>query len=171
MGSYDMPSFPPPAPVFTGPALANYGQRLGGWLIDWLILLVVTLLLSAVTHSFHYSHLVTNYGNGSSTDVHFAWGFPGSLLSPLVIVLYGTLTCGSRRGQTLGMMVAGTRAVKVGTGAPIGYGAALGRALFEELMAALLIVPWVIDQLFPLWDDRNQTLHDKVSGTLVVRTK
>jgi len=168
MGSYGAPSYPPPSAMYSGPPLANYGQRLGGWLIDWLLLLVITLPLSAVTHSFRYTHLVNASG---SSYVHFDWGFPGALLSPLVIVLYGTLLCGSRRGQTLGMMVAGTRAVKVGSGAPIGYGAALGRALFEEFMAALLFLPWVIDQLFPLWDDRNQTLHDKVSGTLVVRAK
>ena len=30
-----------------GPALADYGSRLGGWLIDWLILLVVCGVISA----------------------------------------------------------------------------------------------------------------------------
>jgi uncharacterized RDD family membrane protein YckC len=66
------------------------------------------------------------------------------------------------------MMIVGTRAVRLATGRPIGYGAALGRAAFEELMAAIFFVPWVVDVLFPLWDPMNQTLHDKVSGTIVV---
>jgi uncharacterized RDD family membrane protein YckC len=30
-------------------------------------------------------------------------------------------------------------------------------------------VPWIVDMLFPIWDPMNQTLHDKVSGTVVVR--
>jgi len=66
-------------------------------------------------------------------------------------------------------MVAGTKAVKLSTGAPIGYAAALGRALFEWFLAAVFFLPWVLDMLFPLWDPRKQTLHDKVSGTIVIR--
>lgn len=94
-------------------------------------------------------------------------GLPGALLSPLIVVHHGTLMCGSKRAQTLGMMARGT------TREP-----AHGRtdrqrrrpgtsALFEELLAALLFLPWVLDMLFPLWDRKNQTLHDKVSGTIV----
>jgi uncharacterized RDD family membrane protein YckC len=154
------------SPSSTGPLLASYGQRLGGWLIDWVILLVVASLISAVTHSIHYTHISTT-ANG--THWNFRWGMPGALLGPLIIVVYGTLMCGNKRAQTLGMMVAGTKAVKASTGAPIGYPAALGRALFEWLMAAIFFFPWVLDMLFPLWDAKKQTLHDKVSGTIVVR--
>ncbi len=156
-------------PSYAGPQLANYGARLGGWLIDWLILLVVCGVISGLTHSFHYSHFATN-GNGfSSNNSNFRWGMPGALLTPLIVVLYGTFMCGSRRAQTVGMMVAGTKAVKLSTGAPIGYPTALGRALFEWLMIAVFFFPWVLDMLFPLWDPKNQTLHDKVSGTIVIR--
>jgi uncharacterized RDD family membrane protein YckC len=162
-------SYPPPATIAPGPALAEYGPRLGGWLIDWLILIVVNGLICAVTHSIHYSHVVINNNGFSSNTVHFSIGMPGALLSPLVVIVYGTVLCGSGRGQTIGMRATGIKAVKLTTGGPIGYGAALGRALFEELMIVLLFVPWVVDQLFPLWDPKNQTLHDKVSGTIVVR--
>jgi uncharacterized RDD family membrane protein YckC len=96
---------------------------------------------------------------------------PGALLSPIIVVVYGTVMCGSRRGQTLGMMVAGTRAVRASTGEPIGYLAALWRAVFEWVLVVLLFLPWVIDVLFPIWDPRKQTLHDKVSGTVVVQRR
>jgi uncharacterized RDD family membrane protein YckC len=141
--------------------LANYGQRLGGWLLDWLILLIPSLLISAVTHSLHTYH--------NSTGAGFHVGMPGALLSPIIVVIYGTVMCGGRRGQTLGMMVAGTRAVKASTGEPIGYPAALGRAVFEWVLVVLFFLPWVLDVLFPIWDARNQTLHDKVSGTVVIQ--
>jgi uncharacterized RDD family membrane protein YckC len=157
------------SPIPTGPPLANYGLRLGGWLIDWLILLVICGVISAATHSFHYSHVTTNLNGFSSNNRSFNWGMPGALLSPLIVVAYGTLMCGSSRAQTLGMMVTGTKAVKVSSGAPIGYAAALGRALFEWLLAAVFLLPWVLDMLFPLWDPKKQTLHDKVSGTIVIR--
>jgi len=29
----------------------------------------------------------------------------------------------------------------------------------------------VLDVLWPLWDRRNQTLHDKIVGTLILRTR
>jgi uncharacterized RDD family membrane protein YckC len=152
-----------------GPSLAGYGQRLGGWLIDWLILLVVCGAISAVTHSFHYSHVTTDLNGFAANNRSFRWGMPGALLSPLIVVAYGTLMCGSGRAQTLGMMVTKTKAVKVSTGDPIGYAAALGRALFEWLLAVIFFLPWVLDVLFPLWDPKKQTLHDKVSGTMVIR--
>jgi len=31
--------------------------------------------------------------------------------------------------------------------------------------------PWIIDMLFPLWDAQEQTLHDKVAGTIVISTE
>jgi uncharacterized RDD family membrane protein YckC len=158
------------APVSVGPVLAGYGQRLGGWLIDWLILLAVCVPISIVTHSFHYTHTATQINGFGSNGGTFRWGMPGQLISPLIVIIYGTAMCGSGRAQTLGMMVAGTKALKVSTGAPIGYAAALWRATFEMILAAALFLPWVLDVLFPLWDPKNQTLHDKVSSTVVVRT-
>jgi uncharacterized RDD family membrane protein YckC len=164
------PSYPNPgSPNPTGPYLASYGLRLGGWLIDWLILLVIGAVISALTHSFHYAHISTNVNGLSSSNRSFRWSMPGVLLSALIVILYGTLMCGSRRAQTVGMMVTGTRAVKLSTGEPIGYAAALGRAVFEWFLAVIFLLPWVLDMLFPLWDPKNQTLHDKVSGTIVIR--
>jgi uncharacterized RDD family membrane protein YckC len=139
-------------------------------LIDWVILLAVSVPISILTHSFHYAHVAGSFDGSSYNNTSFNWGLPGVLLTPLIIVLYGTLMCGSTRAQTVGMMATGTRAVKATTGMPIGYATALGRALFEELLAAIFFLPWVLDMLFPLWDVKKQTLHDKVSGTIVVRT-
>jgi uncharacterized RDD family membrane protein YckC len=54
-----------------------------------------------------------------------------------------------------------------------------GRALLREVVARQLLfgtagafiggLPQLLDLLFPLWDDRRQSLHDKVAGTIVVR--
>ena len=54
-----------------------------------------------------------------------------------------------------------------------------GRALLRELVARQLLfgtagafiggLPQLLDLLFPLWDDRRQSLHDKMAGTIVVR--
>jgi uncharacterized RDD family membrane protein YckC len=157
--------------TFGGPAtpqLAGFGARLGGWLIDWLLLLVVNLVIIVPLHLFRTTHVLA--ANGVSTS-HFTLRPLGDVIAVVVVLVYGTLMCGSRRGQTVGMMVSGCRAVTVTTGESIGYPKALGRAAFEYLMAILLFLPWVVDMLFPLWDARKQTLHDKVSGTVVTKIK
>ncbi len=97
------------------------------------------------------------------------------VISAVLWVVYGTVSCGGRRGQTLGMMAVGVRAVRDQTLGALGYGRALGRALIEGVLqllfflSLLLGVLWALDMLFPLWDAQRQTLHDKVSGAVVVR--
>jgi uncharacterized RDD family membrane protein YckC len=66
------------------------------------------------------------------------------------------------------MMIVGVRVVDENDGSAIGFGRALGRAAFEYLLVIVLFVPWIIDMLFPIWDPKNQTLHDKVSKAVVI---
>jgi uncharacterized RDD family membrane protein YckC len=67
------------------------------------------------------------------------------------------------------MMAVRARAVDATHGGGIGYGRALGRAVVEYLFIVVLFVPWVVDMLYPLWDGRRQTLHDKATNTVVVK--
>ena len=72
--------------------------------------------------------------------------------------MYGTLLCGSPRGQTVGMMAVGVRAVREGSFEVLGYGRALARAVVEgvlrlvDLFIFFLGLIWLLDMLFPLWD-------------------
>jgi uncharacterized RDD family membrane protein YckC len=149
--------------------LAGYGSRLGAWLIDWLILGIVVLPILVVTHSIHHTHSTVIVNGLVSQQSGYHVSFPGAALQVVITLAYGSLLCGSKGGQTLGMMLVGTRAVDIANCGPIGFPRALGRAAFEYLMAFLLFVPWIIDMLFPIWDPQNQTLHDKVSRTVVVK--
>jgi uncharacterized RDD family membrane protein YckC len=161
---------PPAVPAAQlGPPLVSYGRRLGGWLIDWLLVGVVSSIIIAVTGVYNRTTTTTTFNGSSShvTSVHF--GGPGILIQVGIALAYGTLLCGSKRGQTVGMMVMGVRAVDIGSGESIGYLRALWRAFFEYLMAAVFLIPWVIDMLFPLWDPMRQCLHDKVSRTIVIQ--
>ena len=40
-----------------------------------------------------------------------------------------------------------------------------------NLLYFLLGLIWVLDMFFPLWDMQRQTLHDKVAGSIVIRTR
>jgi uncharacterized RDD family membrane protein YckC len=93
----------------------------------------------------------------------------GTLLSLIISATYVTLMI-SRRGQTVGNMAVGTRVVDARTGGPVSPGKAFGRWVSELVLVILLILPVILDILWPLWDPQNQTLHDKMAGTLVLRT-
>ena len=142
---------------------------MGAWLIDWLLASVVGSIVLLPLHAVH--HADSAVANGSSKPLfNVTISNQGAILFALLVIIYTTAFTGSSRGQTIGMMVVRAKAVDAATGAPIGYGRALGRVLFEYLMVILLLAPWVLDMLFPLWDSRRQTLHDKVTNTVVVRT-
>ena len=125
---------------------------------------MVNSLIGFPLHLYSTSQGTDANGNFQS---NFHVGAGGILMSALVVLAYGTLFCGSKKGQTLGMMVAKTKVINATDGQPIGYGKALGRAALEYLMSVVFFLPWVLDMLWPLWDNRNQTLHDKATGTVV----
>ena len=74
-------------------------------------------------------------------------------------------------------MAVGVRAVRDETLGTLGYGRALARAVLEgflrllNLLFFLLGLIWVLDMLFPLWDKKRQTLHDKVAGSVVLSVR
>jgi uncharacterized RDD family membrane protein YckC len=140
----------------------------GAWLIDWVITSVMGAIVLLPIHAVRRDNPVIINGTQTSRFA-FHVSSQGILLSALIVIIYGTAFIGSRRAQTPGMMVTKARAVDAMTGGPIGYARAMGRAVFEYVLIFLLFIPWVVDMLFPLWDNRRQTLHDKVTNTVVIR--
>jgi uncharacterized RDD family membrane protein YckC len=155
---------------------ATWGIRVGGYLIDTVIFLVVLVVLFIL---FRHSntlevHLMARRGSGTKRR-HFST--VPFLITGVLYIVYGTVLCGSSRGQTVGMRAVGVRAVREGSLGTLGYGRALARAVVEgvlrlvDLLFFLLGLVWVLDMLFPLWDKKRQTLHDKVAGSVVLRLR
>jgi uncharacterized RDD family membrane protein YckC len=154
---YGQPSYPGASPF------ASYWARVGGFLIDAVLLFVVSLIFLIPIHAFHGMATASNgvRGHGGISD--------GGLIGLLLVgALYASLMIGLR-GQTVGMMVARIKAVDAATGGLIGFWRALGRDLLERLLGALFVIPLIVDLLFPAWDPRRQTLHDKATNTVVIR--
>jgi uncharacterized RDD family membrane protein YckC len=168
-GGYGQPgAYPPPPPygVGSGPVaygLATLGQRIGGALIDAVIggaVWVVGLMVLGATST-------------TSTDVD---GYSTSSPKPLAVVFmllctaaaffYPAFFEGRPEGQTLGKKAVGSRVVRQSNGAPLGYGLAIGRlfARFADSFTFGLGLLWAI------WDPQHQTFHDKIAGTLVVKS-
>jgi len=148
---------------------ATYGARVGGWLIDWVVTSIIGSIALVPLHAVRQVD-PTSSGSQPAPLFHLAITDQGALLFVLLVIIYTTACTGSARGQTIGMMVVHARVVDANNGTPIGYGRALGRVLVEYALLFFLLLPWVVDMAFPLWDRRRQTLHDKAANAVVVTT-
>ena len=155
-----------------GPSLASWGLRLAAQLIDGLIAIAVTV--GAATLAGLAGGVLASDG-----DVGFSAGVVTYFVAGVAWLLsYSPLTMrrpGARNGQTWGRQAVSTRVLRE-DGKPVTAGTAYFRdVLMKNIVflwagACFFYVPTFLDVFWPLWDDRNQTLHDKAADTLVVRT-
>lgn len=174
-----------------GVPLASYGQRAGAYLLDALILGVVSALFSSYwLYRFvqWYVALINDMirqaeGGGQPTvDQTSLQGEVMGYLWPIVVVtllvhlLYNTFFL-MRTGATPGKMAVGIAVRLRERPGALGLVDALKRQAIEIGLGILGFVPfislftslaWVLDLLWPLWDVKRQALHDKIAGTNVV---
>jgi uncharacterized RDD family membrane protein YckC len=126
-------------------AYANWGQRVGSYLLDglpaWVLIGIGSLFAS---HSFLVYLLF--------------------VLAALAWLVYNRWIQMGNTGQSLGKRTLGIRLVKETTGEPIGAGMAFVRDICHFVDSIICYIGW----LFPLWDAKRQTLADKIVGTVVV---
>lgn len=141
----------------TGAKLASWGRRAGGWLID------ATVYVCVISAAFLWSATTEDSLTGESSDLADVVTSITLFFGP---TLYQWLMIG-RWGQTLGKMAVGIRVVRGEDADRVSYLRSLGRAASVWLMGILLL-PLFLAYLWPLWDRRNQTIYDKMAGTIVV---
>lgn len=100
-----------------------------------------------------------------------AGGGAAILLWLLALVLYAPLLMartGVRNGQTLGKQALGLRVVTT-AGVPVTFGIGIKRQLLGQTLPSFLTggLYSLLDVAWCLWDDRKQTLHDKIASTYV----
>jgi uncharacterized RDD family membrane protein YckC len=127
--------------------LAGWWYRVGATVIDGLVLLIPNIIIGVSASS-----LAARYAIGA-----------------VLQAVYITVLLGSS-GKTVGNRAVGTITVDGQTGGPITYGRAFVRWAVQILLQ-ITIIGGFLDILWPLWDQQNQTLHDKAVGTLVLRTR
>ena len=99
----------------------------------------------------------------------------GSVLGGIIVLLYiglpfayFTYFHGGERGQTPGKRLLGIAVRSARDGDRLGYGKAFLRYL-AVVMLGFFVIPLLLDYLWPLFDSANQSLHDKMISTIVVR--
>jgi uncharacterized RDD family membrane protein YckC len=153
--------------------LAGRWARLGGGVVDVIVVLVIQVILIGPT--IRWDRLgQAGYGPG------YIASRPGTRLAEFVSVLIAFLYYWlqhAKWGQTLGKRAARTRLVRMAGGGAVSWGQAAWRAGFSILFALVINlltcglggVLALLDPAWLLWDRRRQALHDKAARTLVVR--
>lgn len=129
---------PQPAPAAPGP-LAEWATRAIGWLIDWLPLIVLSVLTA-------WSGFLRNIVG---------------LVGLLYLLYLGYLD--GETGQTPGKAIQGITLVSQ-QGTLLGTGAGIGRKFLHILDSLVCFLGWFL----PIIDDKRQTIADKVMTSYVV---
>jgi uncharacterized RDD family membrane protein YckC len=178
-------TMPPPGaggPVATAPAsapvagrytLAGWWRRVGAQVIDGLIVGVGGVALAiAIMAPFSAGFLVDDGVGVVALIVGF---LISAVCVAIVALLYAPALMARTNGKTLGRMATGIRVMRAG-GEPMSFGFAMLR---EVAVKALLVgiassltfgLAWLIDVLWPLWDEENRAIHDLAVDTRVVLT-
>jgi uncharacterized RDD family membrane protein YckC len=120
---------------------ASFWERFGAAFLDGLILMIPSLALQYLL------------GRGQSFLINIVLGW-----------LYSALQESGPNQATLGKKALGLKVTSL-TGDRISFGQATGRFFGKYVSAIILFIGY----LMMIWDDRKQTLHDKMAGTLVVK--
>jgi uncharacterized RDD family membrane protein YckC len=169
----------PVAPAFGGEAsvlgryvVAGWWSRVGGQVIDGIIISVVALVL--------FLPLGAAFGVGFADDSDATvWAALAGLLLWVVCVgiialLYAPAMMARTNGKTLGRMVTNIRVVRT-SGEPVTFGFAMLREVVVKTIGFGIAgaftggIANLVDVLWPLWDEENRALHDFVVQTRVVK--
>ena len=162
-----------------GRPLASWGKRVGAALIDGLVVgipaTLLMVLLGVGTFASEDLACTTDPVTGL-TECTGGGSFVTKILLSYVIVFaliiaYQIYFNGNERGQTIGKRALNIQVRDEASGGPIGYGKAALRVLVGFALGFLCGIGQIVDLLFPLWDPKRQTLHDKAANTLVVETQ
>jgi uncharacterized RDD family membrane protein YckC len=156
------------SPSLGGYQLGGWWARVGATIIDGVVIGIPATLI----------FLALGVGVGSGGDRSFGALIGALLLSLFVFLVFALLyapTMMSRtNGQTLGRMATGIRVIRA-DGGPMTFGFAALREIVVKGLAVGIAssltggIAYVVDCLWPLWDDENRALHDFVVNTRTVR--
>ncbi|MEO7070435.1 MAG: RDD family protein [Nostocoides sp.] len=171
-----------------GIPLASYRQRVGAFLVDGVIKVVLNLVLAGYPFYLAFRSYIDDAMDaaraGKSTpmtldmsQVHLGWLTVYVLITGVVGLIY-SVAFNVRRGATPGKSAVGISVRKADQPGPLDVTTAVRRAAIPFLVAITSFLPvvstlalllWVADDALPLTQQRRQALHDLLAGTQVVR--
>ena len=168
-----------------GPVPANYPKRIGAAVVDILVTALawtpaIIFFVIGVVEGIKEVDLVVEETIRALTDGEegeIFWGVAAGSWG--VAAILGTLALiwsiwyfGYRQGKTgltPGKRIAGTKLINIETGTPPGGAKGVGRSIVPSVLGSFSSgIYQLIDYLWPLWDEKNQRLTDKIFSTQVV---
>lgn len=143
---------------------ASFGQRLGAFAIDLLIIVVAEVILAVVATIVIGA--IANTGSGVLIAIASLIGLIVFLLYIAMPIVYFGYMEGQPSGQTIGKRALGLRVVDFSNAGPL----TLGKAMLRSVVRSFLSGIFLLGYLWMLWDPQEQTWHDKLAGTTVVPT-
>lgn len=131
------------SPAANPAAYANWGQRVAGYLIDYVPIFVLEFIGIISRNAIVYLLM---------------------LLASIGWWIYNRVFQAGRTGQSLGKKTLRLRLLSEKTGEPIGAGMAFARDICHILDSLACYIGW----LFPIWDAKRQTFADKIVSTVVI---
>jgi uncharacterized RDD family membrane protein YckC len=165
------PSMPshPPGPAGR-PALASWGSRVIAQIVDGIIIALGAVVLFAILAALG---LTVDTDGGAAAFIVTA--FFGVIAFSIVALLYAPILMSRTNGQTLGRMVVNIRVIRADGGPMTFWFAVLREIVVKSLLVGVVSsftfgLSWLLDILWPLWDEENRALHDFVVNTRVIKT-
>ncbi len=155
----------PGPPLPPGATYAQWGDRVVGYLIDSLLvgagMLVLYLALGSLLAMFAG---LGSQAAGTMCCMMIVL-FP---LASLGVGFYNRVYLVAQRGSSIGQGVMKLKVVDI-NGNLLTVGTALIRLLAQVGLSFVPVVGPLLDLLWPLWDEKRQTLHDKAVGSFVLK--
>jgi uncharacterized RDD family membrane protein YckC len=144
------------------PDYASFWERFGAIVIDGIVVAIPGYLFLFLAFAG------MDFEDPNSLDQGMNWGFMGIGYAILILgsILYPVFMEASKYRATLGKMALKLQ-VNNATGGRISLGQAFGRNLGKIISGMILYIGY----LMVLWDGQNQSLHDKMASTWVVRRR
>lgn len=136
--------------------LASYGQRVGAAVVDFFVRLAIILVFV----------VVAAIGGGEDGVI------VGVVIGIAASLGYAPIAMTRLEGQTFGHRAVNTRIVRF-DGEPVAGAGAVTREVVVkwflfDFIGGTFVLPTLLNYLWPLWDDKNEALHDKLCSTRVV---
>ena len=151
-----------------GAQLASWGARVGAALLDSLISGVpiaigyAVFIIDIAAQSDSYSDgSYSNDGPHAYSVILLIVGF----LASLGLGIWNRVFRQGKTGQSVGKSALHIKLVDTTSYQPIGP----GKAFLRDFLSGIFNNACFLNVLWPLWDDQNQTWHDKVMSTYVIK--
>jgi uncharacterized RDD family membrane protein YckC len=157
-------------------AYTPWRTRVLAWIIDYIPVFIIMAIGSVVLLGTRETACITDtseydLGEFCATGASTLGQVTIFVIAPLVSLAYILWNFGYRQGTTgssIGKSIMKFKVVSEKTGQPIGFGLSFARELIYLVAYLACGIVWLIAVLFPLWDQKRQTLIDKIISTICV---